>query len=109
MLQLKDITAMDRLEEAAECLRTLSHPVRLRMVEVLLDHRMTVGEIAELCDIRPNVASEHLRKMKDRGLLDLEKDGRKAFYSVAEPGLRSIMGCVRSRFGNACVDEQDVE
>ncbi len=101
MIKLKDITALDRLEEAAECLRTLSHPVRLRMVELLLDHRMTVGELAELCEIRPNVASEHLRKMKDRGLLDLEKEGRKVYYSVAEPGLRSIIDCVRSRFGKS--------
>lgn len=99
MVRLDDITSLDRLAEAAECLRTLAHPVRLRMVEVLLDHRMTVGEIAALCEIRPHVASEHLGKMRDRGLLDMEKDGRQVFYSVAEPGLRSIMQCVRARFG----------
>lgn len=97
--KLKDITPLERLDEAAECLRTIAHPVRLRMIEVLLDHRMTVGEIAELCEVRPNVASEHLGKMKDRGLLEMEKDGRQVFYSVAEPGLRSIMQCVRARFG----------
>ena len=99
MVPLDEITGLDRLAEAAECLRTLAHPVRLRMVEVLLDHRMTVGEIAELCEIRPNVASEHLGKMRDRGLLNMEKDGRQVFYTIAEPGLRSIMQCVRARFG----------
>jgi DNA-binding transcriptional ArsR family regulator len=99
MVPLDEITGLDRLTEAAECLRTLAHPVRLRMVEVLLDHRMTVGEIAELCEVRPNVASEHLGKMRDRGLLRMEKDGRQVFYTIAEPGLRSIMQCVRARFG----------
>ena len=99
MIPADSITPMAQMEQAAECLRTLSHPIRLRMVEVLLDHRLTVGQIAELCAIRPNVASEHLRKMKDRGLLDLEKEGRQVFYTIAEPGLRSIMNCVQTKFG----------
>ncbi len=77
----------------------MAHPVRLRMIEVLLDHRLTVGEIADLCQIRPNVASEHLTKMRDRGLLDMDKEGRQVFYTIAEPGLRSIMQCIRARFG----------
>lgn len=99
MVRLDDIMPMERLEDAAECLRTIAHPVRLRMIEVLLDHRMTVGEIAELCAVRPSVASEHLGKMRDRGLLNMEKDGRQVFYTIAEPGLRSIVQCVRARFG----------
>lgn len=99
MIRAKDMMPQAGLEEAAECLRTIAHPVRLRMIELLLDHRMTVGEIAETCEVRPNVASEHLGKMRDRGLLTMEKDGRQVFYAVAEPGLRSIMNCVRSRFG----------
>ncbi len=99
MVQLDDMTDLESLAQASECLRTIAHPVRLRMIEVLLDHRLTVGEIAELCEIRPNVASEHLSKMRDRGLLAMEKEGRQVFYSVAEPGLRSILQCVRARFG----------
>ncbi len=99
MPKLSDITDFESLVQASECLKTMAHPVRLRMIEVLLDHRLTVGEIAELCQIRPNVASEHLTKMRDRGLLDMDKEGRQVFYTIAEPGLRSIMQCIRARFG----------
>lgn len=99
MTKLSDITDLESLAQASDCLKTMAHPVRLRMIEVLLDHRLTVGEIAELCKIRPNVASEHLTKMRDRGLLDMEKEGRQVFYIIAEPGLRSIMQCIRARFG----------
>lgn len=99
MPKLSDITDLESLAQASECLKTMAHPVRLRMIEVLLDHRLTVGEIAELCQVRPNVASEHLTKMRDRGLLEMEKEGRQVFYLIAEPGLRSIMQCIRARFG----------
>ena len=87
------------LEEAAECLRTVAHPHRLRMIQLMLDGDHTVGELAEACEISPHMASEHLRLMKRCGLLVSDRDGRKIYYRVAEPHLASIMGCVEERFG----------
>ena len=86
--------------QAAECLRTLAHPVRLRMVQLLLHGRYTVGELAEDCDIPSNVASEHLRLMQRCGFFTSERDGRRVYYQVAEPHLQNIMDCVQSRFLN---------
>jgi len=90
---------LNSLAEAAECLRTLAHPHRLRMVQMLLDKEYTVGELAEACAIQSHMASEHLRMMKDRGLLASRRDGRCTYYRVAEPGLQGIMKCVEGRFG----------
>lgn len=92
---------LEALEQAAECLRTLAHPHRLRIVQMLLQGEYTVGELAEACGIASHMASEHLRLMKHCGLLTSERDGRKTYYSVAEPHLESIMGCIESRFGAA--------
>ena len=61
---------LDNLAQAAECLKTLAHPHRLRMVEILLKDRCTVGELAEKCAIPSNIASGHLR------LIHRERDGR---------------------------------
>ncbi|MCA9188534.1 MAG: winged helix-turn-helix transcriptional regulator [Planctomycetales bacterium] len=84
--------------EAAECLRTLAHPVRLRMVQLLLSGRYTVGELAEDCGVPDNVASEHLRLMQRCGFFTSQREGRKVYYEVAEPHLQSIMKCVEARF-----------
>jgi DNA-binding transcriptional ArsR family regulator len=93
------LTPLDALAEAAECLKTLAHPRRLRMVQMLLRGRYTVGELAEACGIPSHMASEHLRLMQRCGLLTSEKDGRKAYYRSAEPHLANIMACVEARFG----------
>ena len=93
------LTNLEALGEAAECLRTLAHPHRLRMVQMLLQGRFTVGELAEACDIPSHMASEHLRLMQRCGFLSAEKEGRFVYYSVAEPHLASIMSCIESRFG----------
>jgi DNA-binding transcriptional ArsR family regulator len=97
----KWLTSLEALEQAAECLRTLAHPHRLRMVQMLLRGRYTVGELAEACGIASHMASEHLRLMQRSGLLTAEKDGRKAYYQIAEPHLVNIMACVEARFGGA--------
>lgn len=93
------LTPLAALEQAAECLRTLAHPHRLRMIQMLLRGRYTVGELAEACEIPSHMASEHLRLMQRSGFLTSEKDGRRAYYQVAEPHLANIMNCVEERFG----------
>ncbi len=90
----------EALELAAECLKTLAHPHRLRICEMLLQGEFTVGELAEACAIKSHVASEHLRLMKDRGLLDFERRGRRIYYRIIEPGLTSLMACVDDRFAH---------
>ena len=84
--------------QAAECLKTLAHPVRLRIVQLLLHGRYTVGELAEDCGVPDNVASEHLRLMQRCGFFTSEREGRKVYYQVAEPHLENIMSCIESRF-----------
>lgn len=97
--KLPKLTSLDALEEAAECLKTLAHPHRLRMVQMLLQGRYSVGELAEACGIPSHMASEHLRLMQRCGFLDNEKEGRKAYYQIVETHLANLMACVEARFG----------
>jgi len=90
---------LDNLVQAAECLKTLAHPHRLRMVQMLLQGRYTVGELAEACEIPSHMASEHLRLMQRCGLLACEKEGRNAYYQIIEAHLANIMACIEARFG----------
>lgn len=94
-----NLVDLDKLDEAAECLRLLAHPHRLRMLQMLLQGEFMVGELASACEIRANMASEHLRLMQRAGLLGVEKDGRRSYYFVSEPHLADIMKCIEKRFG----------
>ena len=95
------LTPLAALNEAAECLRTLAHPHRLRMVQMLLQGQFTVGELAEACEIPSHMASEHLRLMQRSGFLAAQKEGRFVYYTIAEPHLANILACVEARFGAA--------
>lgn len=98
---MKDsMIGLDALTEAAECLKILAHPHRLRMVEMLLQKRYTVGELADACEISSNIASGHLRLMQRCGLLLPDRDGRHVYYRITESCLRKIMNCIRDRFAS---------
>lgn len=97
----KPAGTVEDFAEAAECLKTLAHPVRLRIVQLLLHGRFTVGELAADCGIPDNVGSEHLRLLQRCGFLDSQRDGRRVYYSVAEPHLKKLMACIEGRFLSA--------
>jgi len=91
---------MEALGEAAECLRTLAHPHRLRIVQLLLSGvPYSVNDLAEICGITQPMTSDHLRLMQRCGFLTSEKDGRTVYYTIAEPHLGQLMACVEARFG----------
>jgi DNA-binding transcriptional ArsR family regulator len=92
--------SLEVLSQAAECLRTIAHPHRLRMIQLMLQGEHTVGELAESCDVASHAASEHLILMRRCGLLKSEQRGRRVFYQVAEAHLADIVRCIEHRFGN---------
>jgi DNA-binding transcriptional ArsR family regulator len=89
---------VSHFSEAAECLKTLAHPVRLRVVQMLLHGRYTVGELAEDSDIPDNAMSDHLRLLQRCGFLNSDREGRRVYYRVAEPHLGQLMACIEGRF-----------
>jgi len=91
-----DLLEMPALERAAECLKVMGHPARLRIAEVLMQGEFTVGRVAALCDLQPHQACEHLRLLKGRGLLSSERRGREVYYHIASPRLPRLIQCIRS-------------
>lgn len=98
MNTVPQITPLAHMEQAAGCLKVIAHPVRLQMIEVLLDHRLSVGELAKITNTPQNVASEHLKRLKDHQLISMERDGRYVYCRVVEPGMRSIIQCIQARY-----------
>ena len=94
--QTMTLLPADFLDCAAECLKVMAHPARLRMVEILMQGEFPVGRLAELCDLRPHQACEHLRLLKGHGLLDSDRRGREVYYRIVSPQLPKLLTCIRS-------------
>jgi ArsR family transcriptional regulator, zinc-responsive transcriptional repressor len=88
----------EALNNAAECLKILAHPVRLKILQLLGDKEYRVGALAELCGIRNNVTSEHVRLMQRCGFLHSRKEGTQVYYRICEPHIFEILGCIERKF-----------
>lgn len=83
--------------QAAEVLRAVAHPLRLRILELLEDGRpRCVSEIQDHLGVRQSVASTQLALMRDRGVLLARRDGMQVFYAVANPAVCQVIDCIRS-------------
>ena len=89
----------EQWQEAAECLKTIGHPHRLRMLQMINIGQHTVGELAAACQIASPVASNHLRLMERTGLLVSRREGKNIYYQIADSHLSPILACLESRFG----------
>jgi ArsR family transcriptional regulator len=83
---------IDFLEAASESLRALAHPLRIAIVQ-LLDgsKKLSVTEIHESLDIEQAIASHHLRILKDRKILNSQRDGKNTFYFLRSPEAITIV------------------
>jgi ArsR family transcriptional regulator, zinc-responsive transcriptional repressor len=83
------------LNRAAEALRVLAHPHRLRICELLLHGQVSVNDLAADLRIPANAVSQHLGIMKAHGLLGSTRDGKTVYYAVVDPRPAWILGCIR--------------
>jgi ArsR family transcriptional regulator len=76
--------------ELAEGLKALSDPNRLRIMCFLSQGERCVCEVEEELGISQQLASHHLNILKDRGFLELRKEGTNSYYSIRKDDLRRL-------------------
>jgi DNA-binding transcriptional ArsR family regulator len=73
-----------RIIEQAEYCRVFSNTKRILILWVLGDEEMSVSDIASTLNTSLQNTSQHLRVMKDRGILRSRRDGQTKYYRVAD-------------------------
>lgn len=73
------------LEASTETLRAIAHPQRLLIMDILFHEKsLNVTEIYEKLGVEQAVASHHLRILKDRGVVQVRRDGKNSIYSLTD-------------------------
>ncbi len=85
----------EAIGQAAEMLRTLAHPDRLRIVDVLhAEEELPVCELTSYLGISQSATSQHLNHMRRVGLLKAERRGKAVWYSVADNRPIALLNCI---------------
>lgn len=74
---------IEEAEEQAEVCAILGNAHRILIVWALGNQELTVSEISEEIDSSMQNTSQHLRLMKNKGVLLSRRDGREIYYRIA--------------------------
>ena len=75
---------------AALRFRALGDETRLRLLEILVDGELAVGDLIDRTGLGQSLVSHHLRTLRDAGLVVTRRDGRWIFYDIAEGAMSSV-------------------
>ena len=71
------------LIEFAEFAKVMSHPARIAILKTLAEKQMCIcGEIVEVLPLAQSTVSQHLKELKNMGLIKGEIEGAKSCYCL---------------------------
>lgn len=97
MRKVKRNISSEKMAKVAMLLKTISHPVRLQILEALEEQEpLDVSSIRGCIDIQveQSMLSHHLIKMKDKGVLQSFKEGKSVYYSLRDRQVLKIFDCM---------------
>lgn len=97
MKRTKRQFSVEMLQQVAHLLKTISHPVKLEILEILeAEEPLDVGSLMERMEIEceASMMSHHLRQLRDNGVVSSEKKGKHVYYAISNPQLLKIFDCM---------------
>lgn len=71
--------------------KALAHPIRIKIVKSLLDGPLCVCILNENVEFSQSNLSQHLKILKDAGVLESEKDGLRILYSIKDDEIKNLL------------------
>lgn len=84
-----------RCDSVSDTLKSLSHPVRLKILCQLIQGEKSVNELVEFCGISQSAMSQFLKRMKEEGILSSRRDWNRVYYSVADRRLLKLLEAIK--------------
>lgn len=81
-----------KLELKAKLFKVFSDPKRLQILELLKERECNVSEIMEKLSLKQSTVSQHLRSLRECGVVTTKKDGREVTYSLRDDKVVEILG-----------------
>lgn len=92
----------------ADFFKTLGHPARIRILEVLRDGEQTVSELIPAVGIESSHLSQQLGIMRRANLVQARKQGASVLYSVVNPQLFELLDVAKAILTSSLADTRDL-
>jgi DNA-binding transcriptional ArsR family regulator len=84
----------------ARFFRALAHPVRIRILEVLVHGGRTVQELQDAMALEQPIVSQQLAVLRNQSIVATEKEGTSVRYTLRDPLVSELLDVARRIFNN---------
>jgi ArsR family transcriptional regulator len=96
-------------ERLSKMLKALGNPVRFQIVQVLAEKQMCItGEIVELTTLAQSTVSQHLKVLREAGLISGDVEGPATCYCLNESNIRWLKNQIGAWLPQCCATDSDV-
>lgn len=92
------IEQQDHIETAARALKSISHPLRLKILCVIGAEEVCVQEIVDAVGTSQSNISQHLAILRDKGILVTRKEANRVYYRVGDARTLQLVAMMREIF-----------
>ena len=97
----KLISNEEDIKQAAQAIKAIAHPLRLKILCILDDQEISVQDIVEQVGTSQSNISQHLAILRDKGVLVSRKEANKVFYRIGDLRTLKLIGMMREVFCSA--------
>jgi DNA-binding transcriptional ArsR family regulator len=95
-------------EVKAEFFKTLSHPARIRVLELLRDGKLSVGELIPKVGLEPSHLSQQLSALRRANIVDSRKKGSTVYYSISDPRIFELLEVAKQIITSSLTEARDL-
>jgi len=88
----------DDIKQAAQAIKAIAHPLRLKILCVLGEQEISVQDIVEQVGTSQSNISQHLAILRDKGVLSTRKDANRVFYRIGDLRTLKLVSMMREVF-----------
>jgi len=88
----------DQVNQTSEILKSIAHPIRLKILCFLMDGEKTVGEIEREFGSSISNISQHLTVLRKIHMVNRRKEANFMFYSVKDPKIAELLGTLKQLY-----------
>lgn len=88
----------------ADFFKALSHPLRIRILEILSTGEKSVNEIQEIIGSSGSTVSQQLSVLRAKNIVIGSKDGKRVVYSLRDPAIVDLLNVAKELFNNHLID-----
>ena len=90
----------NQVEDLALLLKSISHPIRLKILCLLQDQELSVSEIRDAVETSGANITQHLNILRNQGVIDFRKDANFIYNRIADERIIELMKSLQQLFCN---------